>query len=105
MYTINELVPTKNLFESAAWVSQILQFTCSLSSPCCSLVRCLPGQTLPDSIKNTYKKGHWTEFMGRVMNYIGKNWSLSLWYRDALISTLMVIFQDVTSVLIYNKNR
>ncbi|GAA6225910.1 pyridoxal phosphate phosphatase PHOSPHO2 [Lates japonicus] len=35
------------------------------------VVRCLPGQTLPDSIKNSYRKGHWTEFMGRVMNYIG----------------------------------
>lgn len=39
-------------------------------------LRCLSGQTLPDSVKNSYKKGHWTEFMGRVMNYIGENeWS------------------------------
>lgn len=35
------------------------------------VIRCLPGQTLPDSVKNTYRKGRWTEFMGRVMNYIG----------------------------------
>ncbi|XP_029353734.1 probable phosphatase phospho2 [Echeneis naucrates] len=35
------------------------------------VLRCLPGQTLPNSIKSSYKKGHWTEFMGRVMNYIG----------------------------------
>ncbi|XP_034427767.1 pyridoxal phosphate phosphatase PHOSPHO2 [Hippoglossus hippoglossus] len=35
------------------------------------VVRCLPDQTLPDSVKNSYRKGHWTEFMGRVMNYIG----------------------------------
>uniref|UniRef100_A0A8D3CN41 Phosphatase phospho2 n=1 Tax=Scophthalmus maximus TaxID=52904 RepID=A0A8D3CN41_SCOMX len=35
------------------------------------VVRCLPGQTLPDSVKNSYRKGHWTEFMGRVMNHIG----------------------------------
>lgn len=35
------------------------------------VIRCLPGQTLPDSVKKSYKKGHWTEFMGRVMNYIG----------------------------------
>ncbi|XP_042340288.1 pyridoxal phosphate phosphatase PHOSPHO2 [Plectropomus leopardus] len=33
--------------------------------------RCLPDQTLPDSVKNTYTKGHWTEFMSRVMKYIG----------------------------------
>ncbi|KAM9861325.1 pyridoxal phosphate phosphatase PHOSPHO2 isoform 3-T4 [Aulostomus maculatus] len=35
------------------------------------VIRCLPGQTLPDNVKNSYRKGHWTEFMGRVMNYIG----------------------------------
>ncbi|XP_047437710.1 pyridoxal phosphate phosphatase PHOSPHO2 [Mugil cephalus] len=35
------------------------------------VVRCLPGQTLPDSVKNSYKKGQWTKFMGQVMNYIG----------------------------------
>ncbi|XP_060924430.1 pyridoxal phosphate phosphatase PHOSPHO2 isoform X2 [Limanda limanda] len=34
------------------------------------VIRCLPDQTLPDSVKNSYRKGHWTEFMGRVMNYI-----------------------------------
>ncbi|XP_039994906.1 pyridoxal phosphate phosphatase PHOSPHO2 isoform X1 [Xiphias gladius] len=33
--------------------------------------RCLPDQSLPDSVKHSYRKGHWTEFMGRVMNYIG----------------------------------
>ncbi|XP_071344990.1 pyridoxal phosphate phosphatase PHOSPHO2 isoform X2 [Trachinotus anak] len=35
------------------------------------VVRCLPSQTLPDSVKSSYKKGHWTEYMGRVMNHIG----------------------------------
>ncbi|XP_034017061.1 pyridoxal phosphate phosphatase PHOSPHO2 [Thalassophryne amazonica] len=35
------------------------------------VIRCLPGEKLPDSLKNSYKKGYWTEFMGRVMNYIG----------------------------------
>ncbi|XP_054474718.1 pyridoxal phosphate phosphatase PHOSPHO2 [Anoplopoma fimbria] len=35
------------------------------------VIRCLPGQTLPDSVENSYRKGHWTEFMCRVMNYIG----------------------------------
>ncbi|XP_013887156.1 pyridoxal phosphate phosphatase PHOSPHO2 [Austrofundulus limnaeus] len=35
------------------------------------VIKCLPGQTLPDSVKNSYRKGHWTEYMGRVMNYIG----------------------------------
>lgn len=36
------------------------------------VIRCLPGQTLPDSVKSSYRKGHWTAFMGRVMNYIGE---------------------------------
>ncbi|XP_051918530.1 pyridoxal phosphate phosphatase PHOSPHO2 isoform X1 [Hippocampus zosterae] len=36
------------------------------------VIRCLPGQTLPDTVKNSYRKGHWTEFMGRVMDYIGQ---------------------------------
>ncbi|KAI3377615.1 hypothetical protein L3Q82_008779 [Scortum barcoo] len=35
------------------------------------VIRCLPGETLPDSVKRSYRKGHWTEFMSRVMNYIG----------------------------------
>ncbi|XP_049573110.1 pyridoxal phosphate phosphatase PHOSPHO2 isoform X2 [Syngnathus scovelli] len=36
------------------------------------VIRCLPDQTLPDKLKNSYRKGHWTEFMGRVMDYIGE---------------------------------
>ncbi|XP_060898514.1 pyridoxal phosphate phosphatase PHOSPHO2 [Labrus mixtus] len=35
------------------------------------VLRCLPGEALPDSVKKSYRKGHWTEFMGRVMKYIG----------------------------------
>ncbi|XP_071752323.1 pyridoxal phosphate phosphatase PHOSPHO2 [Centroberyx gerrardi] len=35
------------------------------------VIRCLPDQALPDSLRNSYRKGYWTEFMGRVMNYIG----------------------------------
>ncbi|XP_072237096.1 pyridoxal phosphate phosphatase PHOSPHO2 [Leuresthes tenuis] len=36
------------------------------------VIKCLPDQTLPDSVKNSYRKGHWTEYMDRVMNYIGE---------------------------------
>ncbi|XP_057701937.1 pyridoxal phosphate phosphatase PHOSPHO2 [Corythoichthys intestinalis] len=35
------------------------------------VIRCLPGQKLPESLKKSYRKGHWTEYMGRVMDYIG----------------------------------
>ncbi|XP_055010698.1 pyridoxal phosphate phosphatase PHOSPHO2 isoform X2 [Boleophthalmus pectinirostris] len=36
------------------------------------VIRCLPGGTLPDSVKNSYRKGHWTEYMGNVLKYIGE---------------------------------
>lgn len=36
------------------------------------VIRCLPSRTLPDSVKSSYRKGHWTEFMGRVMKHIGE---------------------------------
>ncbi|KAM9765555.1 pyridoxal phosphate phosphatase PHOSPHO2 [Menidia menidia] len=36
------------------------------------VIKCLPDQTLPDSVKNSYRKGQWTEYMGRVMNHIGE---------------------------------
>ncbi|XP_072321329.1 pyridoxal phosphate phosphatase PHOSPHO2 [Eucyclogobius newberryi] len=36
------------------------------------VIRCLPGERLPDSVTKTYRKGHWTEYMGNVMNYLGE---------------------------------
>ncbi|XP_010884743.1 pyridoxal phosphate phosphatase PHOSPHO2 [Esox lucius] len=35
------------------------------------VIKCVAGECLPDIVKNTYKKGRWTEYMGRVMSYIG----------------------------------
>lgn len=35
------------------------------------VIKCTPKQDLPDWLKNTYQKGHWTEYMGRVLSYIG----------------------------------
>uniref|UniRef100_A0A146QMI9 Phosphoethanolamine/phosphocholine phosphatase n=1 Tax=Fundulus heteroclitus TaxID=8078 RepID=A0A146QMI9_FUNHE len=35
------------------------------------VLNCLPDQTLPASVKASYRDGHWTEYMGRVMAYIG----------------------------------
>ncbi|KPP79395.1 Pyridoxal phosphate phosphatase PHOSPHO2-like [Scleropages formosus] len=35
------------------------------------VVKCAPDQRLPDWLKNSYEKGRWTEYMGRVMSYIG----------------------------------
>lgn len=37
------------------------------------VVRCAPDQSLPDWLTSSYKKGRWTEYMGRVMTYIGEN--------------------------------
>lgn len=36
------------------------------------VIRCLPGQSLPHSVESSYRKGHWTEFMCRVMKHIGE---------------------------------
>nr|XP_006636589.1 PREDICTED: pyridoxal phosphate phosphatase PHOSPHO2 [Lepisosteus oculatus] len=35
------------------------------------VVRCVPEQRLPDWLVKTYQKGRWTEYMGRVLSYIG----------------------------------
>ncbi|MEQ2311037.1 hypothetical protein AMECASPLE_015486 [Ameca splendens] len=35
------------------------------------VIKCLPSPTLPNSVRGSYRKGHWTEYMGRVMTYIG----------------------------------
>uniref|UniRef100_A0A8D0BX51 Kelch like family member 23 n=2 Tax=Salvator merianae TaxID=96440 RepID=A0A8D0BX51_SALMN len=34
------------------------------------IVRCAPASKLPDEIKNSYQKGLWTEYMGRVFRYL-----------------------------------
>lgn len=36
------------------------------------VIRCLRDQTLPDSVKSSYQRGHWTDYMGRVMSYLGE---------------------------------
>lgn len=36
------------------------------------VIRCLPNQNLPDSLRRSYRKGHWTEFMGQVLKHIGE---------------------------------
>ncbi|CAL8359467.1 unnamed protein product [Gadus morhua 'NCC'] len=35
------------------------------------VIRCLPDRTLPNALKDSYQKGQWTDYMGRVMAYIG----------------------------------
>lgn len=35
------------------------------------IVRCAPEKKLPVELKDSYKKGFWTEFMGRVFKYLG----------------------------------
>ncbi|XP_066522027.1 pyridoxal phosphate phosphatase PHOSPHO2 [Hoplias malabaricus] len=34
------------------------------------VVRCAPEQSLPASLKNSYKRGHWTDYMGKVLCYL-----------------------------------
>lgn len=35
------------------------------------VIRSTPDKRLPESLKKTYEKGRWTEYMGRVMSYVG----------------------------------
>lgn len=35
------------------------------------IVQCAPEKKLPIDLQNSYKKGFWTEFMGRVFKYLG----------------------------------
>ena len=35
------------------------------------IVQCAPEKKLPLELKDSYKKGFWTEFMGRVFKYLG----------------------------------
>ncbi|XP_022531118.2 pyridoxal phosphate phosphatase PHOSPHO2 isoform X2 [Astyanax mexicanus] len=34
------------------------------------VIRCAPEQSLPAWLKNSYEKGRWTEYMGRVLSYL-----------------------------------
>lgn len=36
------------------------------------VIQCTPEQSLPAWLKNSYQRGRWTEYMGRVFNYIGE---------------------------------
>lgn len=35
------------------------------------IVKCAPNSKLPDEIRNSYRQGHWTEYMSRVFRYLG----------------------------------
>ncbi|XP_006902178.1 PREDICTED: pyridoxal phosphate phosphatase PHOSPHO2 [Elephantulus edwardii] len=37
-----------------------------------SIVKCAPEKKLPVQLENSYQKGFWTEFMGRVFKYLGE---------------------------------
>ncbi|KAE8580976.1 hypothetical protein XENTR_v10024614 [Xenopus tropicalis] len=36
------------------------------------IVQCVPGKKLPNGLQNSYEKGKWTEYMGRVFSYLGE---------------------------------
>ncbi|XP_029461560.1 pyridoxal phosphate phosphatase PHOSPHO2 [Rhinatrema bivittatum] len=35
------------------------------------IVNCAPGRKLPNVLQNSYERGKWTEYMGRVFRYLG----------------------------------
>ncbi|KAM5153245.1 pyridoxal phosphate phosphatase PHOSPHO2 isoform 1-T2 [Mantella aurantiaca] len=36
------------------------------------IVQCAPDKTLPNVLQNSYEKGKWTEYMGRIFTYLGE---------------------------------
>ncbi|KAJ8255376.1 hypothetical protein GJAV_G00204200 [Gymnothorax javanicus] len=36
------------------------------------VIKCAPNQSLPDGLRKSYRKGRWTEYMGRVLSYLGE---------------------------------
>ncbi|KAM9305771.1 pyridoxal phosphate phosphatase PHOSPHO2 [Gastrophryne carolinensis] len=36
------------------------------------IVQCAPDKKLPNMLKNSYEKGKWTEYMGRIFTYLGE---------------------------------
>ncbi|KAK2532540.1 Phospho2 [Columba livia] len=37
------------------------------------IVKCAPEKKLPNGLRNSYRPGRWTEYMGRVFVYLGDN--------------------------------
>ncbi|NWJ05677.1 PHOP2 phosphatase, partial [Crypturellus undulatus] len=35
------------------------------------IVKCAPEKKLPNELRNSYRPGHWTDYMGRVFAYLG----------------------------------
>ncbi|XP_036400568.1 pyridoxal phosphate phosphatase PHOSPHO2 isoform X2 [Megalops cyprinoides] len=70
------------------------------------VIKCTPEQSLPDWLTNSYQKGRWTEYMGRVMSYIGDQ-AVS---RDTVRSVMETVpFTDgmieLLTFISQNKNR
>ncbi|XP_030637950.1 pyridoxal phosphate phosphatase PHOSPHO2 [Chanos chanos] len=80
------------------------------------VIKCTPEQSLPDWLKNSYEKGRWTEYMGRVMSYIGdlsvspdtiRNVMETIPYTDGMIELLTYISghkSDIDCIIISDSN-
>ncbi|XP_071186932.1 pyridoxal phosphate phosphatase PHOSPHO2 isoform X1 [Salvelinus alpinus] len=80
------------------------------------VIQCIPDQCLPDLVKNSYQKGRWTEYMGRVMSYIGdqdispdtiRSVMETIPFTDGMIELLMFIVSnknDIDCIIISDSN-
>ncbi|XP_076871334.1 pyridoxal phosphate phosphatase PHOSPHO2 isoform X2 [Brachyhypopomus gauderio] len=71
------------------------------------VVRSAPDQTLPDWLKSSYEKGRWTEYMGRVLAYLGeqsvhpdaiKTVMETIPFTDGMLELLTFISQNKTDI-------
>ncbi|XP_061091733.1 pyridoxal phosphate phosphatase PHOSPHO2 [Conger conger] len=67
------------------------------------VIKCAPNQSLPSWLKNSYQKGRWTEYMGRVMSYLGdqavsrdnvRSVMESIPFTDGMVEVLTCISQN-----------
>ncbi|KAM6177747.1 pyridoxal phosphate phosphatase PHOSPHO2 [Rhynchocyon petersi] len=50
------------------------------------IVQCAPGKKLPIQLQDSYQKGFWTEFMGKVFKYLGEKGIREAEMKRAVIS-------------------
>ncbi|KAK3557686.1 hypothetical protein QTP70_033731 [Hemibagrus guttatus] len=71
------------------------------------VIQCAPEQSLPAWLENSYQRGRWTEYMGRVFSYIGEQ-SVSpdavrelmqtIPFTDGMIELLKFIYQNKSHI-------
>lgn len=71
------------------------------------VIQCTPEQSLPAWLENSYQRGCWTEYMGRVFTYIGeqsigpdtvRELMQTIPFTDGMIDLLKFIYQNKSQI-------